>query len=288
VSQASGRVVVLGEVLWDVYENSKRLGGAPLNFGAHVRRLGHDVSLISAVGNDELGAEALKTIASLDLDTSFLQTTSQFPTGVATVRQTSDGPQFDIARPAAYDAVELSVDLVKQSVPEWLYYGTLFPSLPHGKRVLDQLLNALTPAMKFYDINLRPGADSPELVRELLRCADIVKLNEEELHLVHEFTGLPNGIEAFCRAGAHRYGWRAVAISLGPRGCAFLTRNEYVEAAAYPVEVVDTVGSGDAFGAALLHGFALMWPAPEIASFANRLGGLVASRYGAIPDWEQG
>ena len=71
---------------------------------------------------------------------------------------------------------------------------------------------------KFYDLNLRPGFDSPELVSELLSLADVVKLNEEELEAVHRFTGLPSGKEAFCREGARRFNWRAVCVTLGARG----------------------------------------------------------------------
>jgi fructokinase len=140
-------------------------------------------------------------------------------------------------------------------------------------------------AKNFYDLNLRPGSDSPKLVCELLQSADVVKLNEEELQRVHEFSGLPLNVEAFCREGSARFGWQAVGVTLGDRGCAVLAGGHYVEAAVHPVEVVDTVGAGDAFAAAFMHGLSQNWPAAEIACFANRIGALVASRHGAIPDW---
>ncbi|MEO8097905.1 MAG: PfkB family carbohydrate kinase [Acidobacteriota bacterium] len=283
------QVIVLGEVLWDVFDHGRRLGGAPLNFGVHARRLGHDVSLISAVGDDELGGKAVEMIAALDLDTRLLQTTSLFPTGTASVHSGHGGKiQFGIQRPAAYDAVQLSaseIQFLQQASPGWLYFGTLFASSAQGKAVLSQLLTALETAVKFYDLNLRPGSDSPELVGELLQRADVVKLNEEELQRVHEFTSLPLEVEAFCREGSDRYGWRAVGVTLGERGCALLVGGQYVESLGHPVGVVDTVGAGDAFAAAFMHGLSLKWPASDIASFANRVGALVASRHGAIPDW---
>ena len=282
-------VIVLGEVLWDQFEQSRRLGGAPLNFGVHARRLGHPVTLISAVGADELGAQAAEMIASLDLDTRLLQTTSRFPTGTAQVQIGQGGAtEFTILRPAAYDAVDLSahdLELLQQDAPGWVYYGTLFASADHGKNVLHRVLSALKGAAKFYDLNLRSGSDSPELVSELLQSADVVKLNEEELRRVHEFSGLPLNVEAFCREGSARYGWQAVAVTRGDRGCAVLAGGHYVEAAVHLVDVVDTVGAGDAFAAAFMHGLSRNWPAAEIASFANRVGALVASRHGAIPDW---
>jgi len=282
-------VVVLGEVLWDLFDHSRRLGGAPLNFGVHARRLGHPVTLISSLGVDEPGEQAAEMIASLDLDTRFLQKTSRFPTGTAQVQIEHSGvTQFTIQRPAAYDAVDLPADdleLLQQDAHGWFYYGTLFASTDQGKNVLHQVLRALRRASKFYDLNLRPGFDSPELVGELLRSADVVKFNEEELQRVHEFSGLPLNVEAFCREGSARYGWQAVGVTLGDRGCAILGGGHYVEAAGHPVNVVDTVGAGDAFAAAFMHGLSLNWPAAEIASFANRVGALVASRHGAIPDW---
>jgi len=282
-------VAVLGEVLWDVFEHSRRLGGAPLNFGVHARRLGHPVTLISALGADEPGEEAAEVIASLDLDTRFLQKTSRFPTGTAQVSIGSGGAtQFTIQRPAAYDAVDLStldLELLQQDAHGWFYYGTLFASTDRGKNVLHQILRALRGATKFYDLNLRPGFDSPKLVRELLQSADVIKLNEEELQRVHEFAGLPLNVEAFCLEGSDRYEWQAVAVTLGDRGCALLAGGHYVEAPVHAVDVVDTVGAGDAFAAAFMHGLSLNWPAAEIACFANRVGALVASRHGAIPDW---
>jgi fructokinase len=286
---AGPHVVVLGEVLWDLFEHSRRLGGAPLNFGVHARRLAHHVSLISALGADEPGEQAAETIAALDLDTRFLQRSSRFPTGIAQVQLGHSGSiQFTISRPAAYDDVNLSahdLDLLEQCEPGWFYFGTLFASTDPGKRVLNQILRAVPRATKFYDLNLRPGSDSPILVCELLRTADVVKLNEDELQRIHEYSGLPLNIEAFCREGSARHGWQAVGVTLGDRGCAVLAGGHYVESPVHPVEVVDTVGAGDAFAAAFMHGLSLNWPAPEIACFANRVGALIASRHGAIPDW---
>ena len=282
-------VVVLGEVIWDVFEHSRRLGGAALNFAAHARRLGHFPSLISAVGTDPLGEEAAAAIAALGLDTRFLQKTTRFCTGRARVRMgPGDRTRFVIERPAAYDAVLLSdeeIEQIVQRAPAWFYYGTLFASTPEGEAVLLRLLDALPITTRLYDLNLRPGSDSEPLVQRLLAQANVVKVNEDELLAVHEFTGLPVSLEAFCREGSRQFGWKAVCVTLGARGCAMLACGEYVEADGQAVEVVDTVGAGDAFTAAFMHGLICQWPVAKIAAFANRVGALVASRHGAIPDW---
>jgi len=282
-------VAVLGEILWDLFPDSIHLGGAPLNFGVHARRLGHPVYLISAVGADELGTRAASDIAALALDTTFLQTTAALPTGTATIALSAEGnTSFRIHRPAAYDAMRFTnqdLEQLKYKKPGWLYFGTLFASMPEGRCVLDRLVNALDDTVKFYDLNLRPSADSPELVKHLLEQADVVKLNEEELSRVHAFCSLPSSIEGFCREGVARYGWRSVAVTLGARGCALLAHDSYVEEGGCAVDVADTVGAGDAFAAAFMHGLDANWPLREVATFANRVGALVASRHGAIPDW---
>ncbi|HTR35863.1 MAG TPA: PfkB family carbohydrate kinase [Bryobacteraceae bacterium] len=290
--QDTGRarsILVIGEVLWDMFAHSTALGGAPLNFAAHARRLGYDPLLISAVGTDSLGDAARQEIAALGLDASFLQTTSRFPTGTARVELgPEDQTRFVIERPAAYDALRLreeQIAQILQRTPECFYHGTLFAATPEGRVVVDRLFGALPAATRFYDLNLRPGNYSVQLVMEMLEQADVVKLNEEELGVVCKFTRMPSGIEAFCREGSKRYGWKAVCVTLGARGCGMLCCEEYVEAVGHTVKVADPVGAGDAFAAAFLHGLISHWPVRKIAEFANRVGALVASRPGAIPDW---
>lgn len=191
-------------------------------------------------------------------------------------------------RPAAYDSITLAddhIETLREWDPSWLYYGTLYGARLEGKTVLDRLFQAFPSTCKFYDLNLRPGYDSPMLVRDLLARADVVKLNEDELDALHKFTSLPRAIESSCREGSKRYGWKAVAVTLGAQGCGVLSGNEYVEASGYAVNVADPVGAGDAFAAAFLHGLSSGWPVDKIAQFANRVGALIASRHGAIPEW---
>ena len=288
-TQNSTRMLVVGEILWDLFPESTLLGGAPLNFAVHVSRLGYQPILISAVGDDDLGRRAQRAIQALGLDTSMLQVAANWETGTARVELDSLGhPTFAIPRPAAYDAAQIAhADQLRLTawMPAWVYYGTLFASRAEGKRTLLQLLAALPNTLRFYDVNLRPGFDSPALVLELLSLASVVKLNEAELQAVSRFDSLPSDVESFCRAGVARYGWKAVCVTLGARGCAVLVGNEYLVAEGYPVKVADTVGAGDAFAAAFVHGISCQWAGKKTAMFANRVGAIVASRAGAIPDW---
>jgi fructokinase len=126
------RALVVGEVLWDRFPDAARLGGAPLNFAAQLQRLGHTARLVSAVGADAAGDDAMRMIRGLGLDITWVQSTPRFGTGSATVGVRPSGePLFTIERPAAYDAVELTDSEIAQICgwkPSWLYHGTLFPS----------------------------------------------------------------------------------------------------------------------------------------------------------------
>jgi len=285
-----GRVLALGEILWDVFQDSTRLGGAPLNFTVNLSRMGHEAILISALGDDSAGRSAKEMIEAFGLDTRFIRTTPQFPTGSALVRTEPTGQtEFRIQRPAAYDAVHLSQDDLQWLAtwsPGWLYYGTLFSSTDYSRKLLHGLVGLLPDAIRFYDINLRPESYSEEQVRALLSSANVVKLNKTEMELAAQFADLPgSSIEAFCRAGSARYGWLAACVTLGAQGCGVWSDGTYAEADGCRVEVVDTVGAGDGFAAAFLHGLSRRWPADQIAEFANRIGAGIASSPGAIPDW---
>ena len=276
-------------MVWDIFPESVRLGGAPLNFAAHAVRLGHDAILISGLGNDELGGQAAKEIAELGVSADLLQRSSRYKTGTAAVALDSDGQaSFRIERPAAYDDISLGSPELRNLAerdPSWLYYGTLLASSNHGMATLRQLFKALPRARRFYDLNLRSGFEEPELICELISKAHVVKLNESEAQVVSRLLGLPGELEALCRRGAERFGWEAACVTLGARGCVIFDDGEFARGEGYTVEVADTVGAGDAFAAAFLHGLVNRWAAHEIASFANRVGALVASRPGAIPAW---
>jgi fructokinase len=286
----TARILAVGEILWDIFSDSTRLGGAPLNFAAHASRLGHEAVILSAVGNDALGERARSAIEALGLSVRLVGTTDRFPTGAASVQLGTGGqPAFRIHRPAAYDAVELSAsqfEWLAGWAPDWLYYGTLLFTTNQARTTLRRLIRGLPQARRYYDVNLRPESYSPALVAELLSLANVVKLNETEVEAVAEIARLPrSSLAGFCQAGAARYGWDTACVTLGACGCALWSGGEYVEAPGYPVEVADTVGAGDGFAAALLHGLARRDKLGEIAKFANRVGAIIASRPGAIPDW---
>jgi fructokinase len=262
----------IGEILWDVFPDTERLGGAPFNFAVDAHRLGHRVIFLSAVGSDERGRAALERAAGLGLNTEFIQTATDQPTGSVSVRLDSEGhPDFTIHRPAAYDCLTLDdtqLQRLAELRPDWIYFGTLYPMQTAARAIVRRLMDAISDARRFYDVNLRRGCYTPELVRELLAMADAVKLNDDEAELFPDLDDAP-----------------ALAITRGGKGSTVRIGSDQAECPGYTVNVVDTVGAGDAFAAAFLHGLGLGWSAAKTGDFANRLGALIASRAGAIPEW---
>src|SRR5205823_14284814 len=169
---------------------------------------------------------------------------------------------------------------------DWIYFGTLHQMSRQARELLDKLMATNPHARRFYDVNLRANSYDIPLVDRLLKRSSVVKLNDAEVTTLDSIFGRSTrSSEEFCRAGVEAYAWEAVCVTRGAQGCSLLVGGEYVESDAYPVQVADTVGAGDAFAAAFLHGLNNGWPAARIGDFANRVGALVASRRGGVPNW---
>jgi fructokinase len=282
--------ISVGEVLWDVVGSEEHLGGAPFNFAAHLSRLGHAVSFVSSVGQDSRGDRVLDRMRDLGLSSRYVARNAAYPTGVASVTVDDRGqPTFVIRHPAAYDFPQLSAQQTAElgsSSPAFIYFGTLCQMSRQARKLLFDLLELLPRASRFYDVNLRPNSYEPELVRELMQRANVIKLNEDEVGSISAAFDWPRySLEEFCRTGVNEFGWEVACITRGAQGCVVWMDDQYIAAEGYGIAVHDTIGAGDAFSAALVHGLANRWSPNEIADFANRVGALVASRSGAIPSW---
>lgn len=284
------KIVAIGEILWDVFEDQELLGGAPFNFAVHASRLGHEVAFVSAVGDDIRGRRALRQAAELGLPVHLVKQVAGKATGSVTVMLDAKGqPSYTIQRPAAYDFVSLSeqdrAEIAKRD-SSWIYYGTLHQMSAQARNLTRELLETSPNARRLYDVNLRRDSWNPSLVRELMQLATTLKINDEEVSAVESMLGTDHGsLEGFCRAYSAEFGWDAVCVTRGAAGCCVLIADEFAEAAGCQVQVVDTVGAGDAFAAAFVHGLDQGWPALQVGAFANTVGALVASRAGGVPFW---
>lgn len=274
-------LVSVGEILWDLYPTYRLLGGAPFNLSAHAARLGFAPYLISSVGRDEAGDEAITQAEAIGVNMTYTRRHPQWLTGIVDVTLSEGTPSYYLRRPSAWEEPEMSgaqAAALMALRPTWLVCGTLQQTCPMARAAR----LALSGIPIFYDLNLRPGFEDPATVEELLQAATVVKCNEAELvWLQRELSLDGDPAEALLR----RYSLAAFCVTLGADGCRLYSKSETVVEKAPRVSAIDTVGAGDAFSAALLHGFTNTWPLKRTARFANCLGALVASRRGAIPDW---
>ena len=268
-------VMAFGEILWDVIDGVPHIGGAPFNFAAHVAKCGLTSSIISSVGEDDLGRRAKEQVAALGVDGAFVSVHPSLPTGTVNVTLDNGIPSYEIVKPVAWD--EIRVDVTTLPPPRALYFGSLAQRSPVSSKTLARLLEAFSSSLVFFDVNLRQKFWSKELIADCLGRTDILKVNDEERDT------LGFSVE---RLFATYPRLKTVVETLGADGCAVWSRDG--EAFASPAlpdgPVVDTVGAGDSFSAAflaaVLNGKGLRAAAEE----GNRRAGQVAARSGAIPE----
>lgn len=274
----SASIVCCGEVLWDVFPDGERPGGAPLNVAIHAQQLGASAAIISRVGTDARGRRLQEFAAAHGVDTGCLQTDATCPTGTVTVALSAEGqPTYDIVLDVAWDRLAASPDAMEAAANAGFFvFGSLASRTALGQQAVVQLAQAA--AFPVLDLNLRAPFYSADLTRALLECARSVKVNDEEWDQLCAWFGLT---EAHAFLKQFRLDW--ICITRGPQGASFHTAEEEFEVKGIPVDVADTVGAGDAFLAGLLSGLAQGLTPSEALERARAAGAWVASKPGATP-----
>jgi len=279
-------VLCIGEVLWDSLPTGLSLGGAPLNVACHLRALGVPAAMASRVGADALGDGAIQEMAGRGIDTALVQVDPVRPTGL--VRVNVDDPRhpsYEIVEPAAWDAIELTEQLLRRAdAAPFLVFGSLAQRHEITRATIARLLRAR--GLKVFDVNLRPPHLDPAAVGRCLHAADVVKLNHDELRQLASWFGLPSGERGAASALAQAFDCRTVCVTRGCDGAAMWRDGAWTEHGGFDVEVVDTVGAGDAFLAAVLSGLLAGTDDRALLEQANLLGAYVTSRAGAVPAHE--
>lgn len=286
-------VLGIGELLWDVLPQGPRLGGAPANFTVMAGRLGNRAVILSRIGNDDLGREAVRQLEPLPASTACLQTDSLHETGRATVSLINGQPAFTIHQPAAWDAMEVSEEWVKLAEnADAICFGSLAQRGAESRKTIQALVaRTSSRCIRIFDVNLRAPYYSAEVLRGSLALATVVKMNEAEVPLVLSLLGLPadegSHGEAL-RSGASKLfsefpSLQLAAVTRGGHGSLLATRNEWHEHPGYPATVADTIGAGDAFTAAMTHYLLRGAGLATLNEAGNRWGGWMASQSGAMP-----
>ncbi len=281
------KVIAFGEIVWDVYPDNACLGGAPLNFAAHLARHGHDVYMVSAVGTDDYGDRALAQMHDWGVRTDCVARLTDKRTGACIVTLDDAGvPQYDLLSNTAYDHIP-PADALTADV---LYFGTLALRSEYNRETLQRLLHTSQVTDVFVDVNVRAPFYSQEVLRFAAEHATILKISDEELPTVAKTLSVDTAQpQAFIKQITARYPCvQCLILTRGGDGAMVYHRAEdtVYTCASKKVEVVSTVGAGDSFSAAFLHSYNQQDPIPQCAAYAAAVAGFVVSRQEAVPPYD--
>ncbi len=276
-------IISIGEIVWDIFNEKKILGGAPLNAAYHLSSLDMNVRLVSRIGRDKLSNLTLQSISAIGLSTEDVQIDDELPTGQVVVSlDRNNQPSFDIVAPAAWDAIDgAAIDNIAPGAFH-LLFGTLAQRSEKSRRAIQSLWDMAD--IIFYDVNLRPPFTPVETVLASLQVADVVKLNDDELHKAASWSDINSGsLQEKAERFFRRWNLHSLAVTLGEKGALLICPDGAFSHPGFPAKVVDTVGSGDAFFAGLIEGIINKRPWQICLERANRRGAYVAGKAGATP-----
>jgi len=278
------KAVSFGEVLWDVFADGKKIGGAPLNLALRMQSLGCDVAMISCVGQDTDGDDIVAYVKAQGLDTTSILRTEEYPTGLVQVYVNERGSaSYEISYPSAWDKIQL-VDYPRSLVADAdvLIYGSLVCRDDVSKQSLEELLK--NDIYKVFDANLRPPHYTQATIESLIRSASFIKFNDEELLEIAIGMGSPYTLlEENMEFIANKTKTRSMCVTKGKHGAVLMWEGRLYNNNGYPVKVVDTVGAGDSFLATLIMELLTGKDAQHAIDYACAVGALVAASPGANP-----
>lgn len=280
-------VVGIGEVLWDVLPEGKKLGGAPANFAYHVAQFGFESCVASAIGQDPLGDEVLRTLDGKSV--RHLLPRIGYPTGSVQVALDERGvPDYVFRSDVAWDHIPFTDSLGELAArAQAVCFGSLAQRSPESAATIERFLDTAAGARyRIFDINLRQDFYTQEVIEQSLNRCNILKINDEELTLLTRMLRDPGtGTEESCRTLIERYGLRYLILTLGVKGSYVFAADGSVSFRETPrVGVADTVGAGDSFTAGFCSALLRGKPAAEAHALAVDVSAYVCTQHGAMPE----
>ncbi len=279
------KIVAFGELVWDILPNGKVLGGTPSNFVFRCNSLGEEGYLLSRVGDDDLGMEALEMLKQLDISDKNIQIDQVFKTGTVDVSFAENNEAiYNVAPDVAFDHIEFSAEalkLVRQA--DCLVFGLLPQRFGLSKNTLRELIKESPDSIHFFDLKLFEHFFSKKVVKRLLKAAHVVRIKEKEIDFLAGKLDIDyKNIEDFARILSAQYKIDVVLITRGRAGVLALHAKEglFLEPG-YILEAKDNVGSGMAFAAGFLHCYLNGKPVAEALKFGNAVGALNTTKRGA-------
>jgi fructokinase len=283
-------VIGVGEVLWDLLLTGPQLGGAPANFAYHAHALGAQTQVITRVGKDDYGHEIIRRFHEMGLPETTVQIDEAVPTGTAKVALSGDGlAHFTIQENVAWDFIAVTDEAVAVARrADAICFGSLAQRCEPSRNTIQQLVAATPPgALRVFDINMRQQFYSCDVVEKSFRLANVLKLNDDELPGLTDMFSLTGSTEDQIGQLAQTFSLRLVALTRGPNGSLLYQKDNdevrWSDCPSRPVKVVDTVGAGDSFTAAMVLGLLRKMDLDEINTIANEVARYVCSQPGATP-----
>lgn len=279
-------VVGMGEALWDVLPEGKKIGGAPANFAYHVSQFGLNSRVVSAVGDDKLGMEILDNFREKKLNT--MVEIVPYPTGTVQVELDNEGvPCYGIKEGVAWDNIPYTPaleDLAKHTTA--VCFGSLAQRSVVSRETINRFLDTM-PAentLKIFDINLRQGFYTKEILCNSFRKCNVLKINDEELVTVSRMFGYPGiDLQDKCWILLAKYNLKMLILTCGVNGSYVFTPGEVSFVETPKVEVADTVGAGDSFTAAFVASILSGLSIGEAHKLAVETSAYVCTQNGAMP-----
>ena len=289
-------VIGVGEVLWDLLLTGPQLGGAPANFAYHAHALGARAQVITRVGKDDYGREIVRRFHDMGLRDTAAQVDEAAPTGIAKVELSGNGlAHFTIQENVAWDRIALTAKAVAAAnAADAICFGSLAQRSEASRDTIQELV-AATPgdALRVFDINLRQKFYSGEVIEQSLHLANVLKMNEDELPTLAAMFNLtagtrtgvsaPHEIKHQIERLAQLFSLKVVAYTRGANGSLLYQKGRWSDCPSRPVKIVDTVGAGDSFTAAMVLGLLRKMDLDEINEIANEVARYVCTQPGATP-----
>lgn len=279
------KLVCFGEVLWDVLPTGKIAGGAPMNVSIRLHSLGIETQMISKIGQDALGEELLTIIKEKNVNTSLIQIDEALSTGEVLVTLDAKGSaSYDIVYPSAWDKIEVTEDHLKAvAEADALVFGSLACRDTVSRTTLLTLLE--NARYKIFDVNIRPPFYSIAFLEQMMKLADFIKLNDDELfEVAHALGSNSNTIEDHIVFLSELTNTNTICVTKGKDGAVLYIDNQFYSHNGFEVNVADTIGAGDSFLAALLSKVLYAKDYQDAVTFGCAVGALVASHKGANPE----
>lgn len=280
-------VAGIGELLWDVFPNHRRLGGAPANFAYHAQQLGAKSYPVSSIGADRLGEEIHAQLKKLGVDTTYITEIAAYPTGTVDVVLKAGKPTYEIHENTAWDHIPFSNELRNlASNLDAVCFGTLSQRSAQSQKTIHSfIVNMRTDAVKIFDVNLRQSFFSKEQIAASLKLANVLKVSDEELPVLAKLFELKGNAVDQLQQLAEQFELRLTAYTRGPNGSLLVSSKECDDFAGYDGAAVDTVGAGDSFTATLCMGLLMNKPLSKVNQLANEVATYVCSQIGATPQF---